>query len=292
MILTSFNDPIPFESREVAESLSFTYHINTFDYPILHGHKDIWEFTLMTNGAIENQLNGKSYLCPAGTVFFAGPGDVHRLIKAGTEKPRYINIIIRETKLKELLSVLSPDMEFILRDSDHCFQMNASVILSVESLVHKANLDLGYSKQTDELLFAAFLLILQQAFVQCINVPEDLSPFETKVLALSSREEFLTYTVSDLCTELHYSRVQLNRLFQKYFKITPHEYLLTKKLNYAASLLLKTSMSTAEIACTIGFSHLSQFSIDFKKLFQLTAGEYRKQKGTYFLNGKGPSVNQ
>lgn len=59
MILTSFNDPIPFESREVAESLSFTYHINTFDYPILHGHKDIWEFTLMTNGAIENQLNGK-----------------------------------------------------------------------------------------------------------------------------------------------------------------------------------------------------------------------------------------
>lgn len=292
MILTSFNDPIPFESREAATSLSFTYHINTFDYPILHGHKDIWEFTLMTNGAIENQLNGKSYLCPAGTVFFAGPGDAHRLIKAGTEKPRYINIIIRETKLKELLSVLSPDMESILRHSDHCFQMNASVILSVESLVHKANLDLGYSKQTDELLLAAFLLILQQAFVQCINVPEDLSPFETKVLALSSKEEFLTYTVSDLCTELHYSRVQLNRLFQKYFKITPHEYLLTKKLNYAASLLLKTSMSTAEIASTIGFSHLSQFSIDFKKLFQLTPGEYRKQKGTNFLNGKGPSVNQ
>lgn len=292
MILTSFNDPIPFESREAATSLSFTYHINTFDYPILHGHKDIWEFTLMTNGAIENQLNGKSYLCPAGTVFFAGPGDAHRLIKAGTEKPRYINIIIRETKLKELLSVLSPDMESILRHSDHCFQMNAAVILSVESLVHKANLDLGYSKQTDELLLAAFLLILQQAFVQCINVPEDLSPFETKVLALSSKEEFLTYTVSDLCTELHYSRVQLNRLFQKYFKITPHEYLLTKKLNYAASLLLKTSMSTAEIASTIGFSHLSQFSIDFKKLFQLTPGEYRKQKGTNFLNGKGPSINQ
>lgn len=292
MILTSFYDPIPFESREAATSLSFTYHINTFDYPILHGHKDIWEFTLMTNGAIENQLNGKSYLCPAGTVFFAGPGDAHRLIKAGTEKPRYINIIIRETKLKELLSVLSPDMEAILRHSDHCFQMNASVILSVESLVHKANLDLGYSKQTDELLLAAFLPILQQAFVQCINVPEDLSPFETKVLALSSKEEFLTYTVSDLCTELHYSRVQLNRLFQKYFKITPHEYLLTKKLNYAASLLLKTSMSTAEIASTIGFSHLSQFSIDFKKLFQLTPGEYRKQKGTNFLNGKGPSVNQ
>ena len=94
------------------------------------------------------------------------------------------------------------------------------------------------------------------------------------MLALSSKEEFLTYTVSDLCTELHYSRVQLNRLFQKYFKITPHEYLLTKKLNYAASLLLKTSMSTAEIASTIGFSHLSQFSIDFKKLFQLTPGEY------------------
>ena len=292
MILTSFNDPIPFESREAATSLSFTYHINTFDYPILHGHKDIWEFTLMTNGAIENQLNGKSYLCPAGTVFFAGPGDAHRLIKAGTEKPRYINIIIRETKLKELLSVLSPDMESILRHSDHCFQMNAAVILSVESLVHKANLDLGYSKQTDELLLAAFLLILQQAFVQCINVPEDLSPFETKVLALSSKEEFLTYTVSDLCTELHYSRVQLNRLFKKYFKITPHEYLLTKKLNYAASLLLKTSMSTAEIASTIGFSHLSQFSIDFKKLFQLTPGEYRKQKGTNFLNGKGPSINQ
>lgn len=280
MLYTSFSDPIPPEMRDATKSLSFAYHINTFDYPIMHGHRDVWEFTVMTNGTIENQLNGKKYLCPAGTVFFAAPGDEHRLIRIGTEKPRYINIIVREKRMKEFFQVISPSMESTLRASDHHFRVNSSTILSVESLVHKANLNLGYSQQTDELLLAAFLLIFQEAYVQCINIPEDLSPFETKVLALSSKEEFLTYSVSDLCTELHYSRVQLNRLFQKYFKITPHEYLVTKKLNYAASLLLKTSLSTAEIAATIGFSHLSQFSIDFKKLFQLTPGEYRKQKGS------------
>ena len=36
------------------DKISFSYHINTFDFPTIHGHADYWEFTLLTDGKLVN----------------------------------------------------------------------------------------------------------------------------------------------------------------------------------------------------------------------------------------------
>lgn len=107
--------------------------------------------------------------------------------------------------------------------------------------------------------------------------PGNYPTFYSVEPALSLKPEFLLYTIDDLCRDLHYSRVQLYRLFKTNYNITPHEYLLSHKLSYANSLLFSTDLSTMDIASKVGFSNLSQFNVDFKKEFGLTPGQCRKK---------------
>ena len=50
------------------DKISFSYHINTFDFPTIHGHADYWEFTLLTDGKLVNVSSGKKNRISAVTV--------------------------------------------------------------------------------------------------------------------------------------------------------------------------------------------------------------------------------
>lgn len=274
-----FISPIPAENRKDIDAISFGYHINNFDYPMFHGHKDFWEFTILTEGALENRLNDKSYYCPKNTLFFATTKDVHALFKKGDIKPRYINLIVQEKKIHELLNAISPIFEEKLINGPRCFPISNELIIQIDSIIHRANLAFGYKKGTNDLICAAVLLVLQHLFLETIDVEESKPTFELAVHKLSLDSAFLSYSVADLCEKLNYSRVQLNRLFKKHFGRTPHEYLIQRKLGYAKNLLEISNMSTSEIASKVGFSNLSQFNIDFKKEYGVTPGNYRKKGG-------------
>ena len=272
-----FISPISFEDRKDIDTISFGYHINNFDFPTFHGHKDYWEFTILTDGALENRLNDKSYYCSKNTLFYATTKDTHALFKKGEAKPRYINILVKENKIEELLKAISPSLEEKLLKGPHCLPVSNELVLQIDSLVHRANLEFGYKRGTNDLIGAAVLLILQHLFLETIDAEESKPTFELAVYKLSLDASFLSYTVKDLCGKLNYSRVQLNRLFKKHFGKTPHDYLIQRKLGYAKNLLEISNMSTSEIASKVGFSNLSQFNIDFKKEYGVTPGAYRKK---------------
>lgn len=272
-----FIAPISLEDRKDLDSISFSYHINNFDFPTLHGHKDYWEFTILTDGVLENRLNDKSYYCPKNTLFYATTKDIHALYKRGETKPRYINLIVKESKIKELLKAISPTFEEKLINGPHCLAISNELILQIDAIIHRANLTFGYRKGTNDLICAAVLLVLQRLFLETIDAEESKPTFELAVYKLSLDASFLSFTVADLCEKLNYSRVQLNRLFKKHFGKTPHDYLIQRKLGYAKSLLEISNMSTSEIAAKVGFSNLSQFNIDFKKEYGMTPGAYRKK---------------
>lgn len=277
MEIISFADPIPFADRDRLDEICFGYHINTFDFPSLHKHRDFWEFTIVTEGELINRLNGKNYRCSSGTMFIATTEDTHSLHKVGLGKLRYINLVAREKELLQIINAISPRLKDQMVNGKHFFSLPDSIAVAVESTIHRANLIYGYRKGYNDLICSAVLLILQYIFYKNIDAEEEKPSFVNKVYALSLQKEFLSYHVSDLCEELNYSRVQLNRLFQKYFQKTPHEYLIQRKLNYALNLLTNSTMSTSEIALRVGFLNLSQFNIDFKKQYGVTPGQYRKE---------------
>lgn len=79
-----------------------------------------------------------------------------------------------------------------------------------------------------------------------------------------------------LAAESGYSPNQLIRLFRNYLGITPIQYALQKKMEYARGMLAYSSLSVTEIACNVGYGDPAYFSNTFKKFTGRSPMEYRR----------------
>ncbi|MBQ8876148.1 MAG: helix-turn-helix transcriptional regulator [Clostridia bacterium] len=269
-------------SVEHLDEIHYKYHINTFDFPMVHSHEDYWEFTIVTDGTLFNIRNGKKETCREHTLFFSTTKDAHCLKRGAEGKLRYINIAVKESYLTKMLNVLSPSFKQTLLDGERACPFPVEYIYKIEELLHRVNL--LTSKQLrlkNDLLHAATLLILQHLFSSHINLFDETLTGDfvwmQKLSVIMQKPEFPTYTVNDLCDGLGYSRMQLNRLFKQHLGKKPHEYLTDYKLRYAKSLLKNTDMKILDVAMASGYSTLSQFQLNFKRNFGVTPGAYRKQ---------------
>lgn len=67
-------------------------------------------------------------------------------------------------------------------------------------------------------------------------------------------------------------------LFRRYLYITPVNYLINYRLKQAALLLSHTEKKVSTISAETGFHNVDYFCRAFKKHYQVTPGEYRKEK--------------
>jgi transcriptional regulator GlxA family with amidase domain len=66
-----------------------------------------------------------------------------------------------------------------------------------------------------------------------------------------------------------------SREFRRAFGETPHQYLLTRRLERAASLLRDTDRSVADICFTVGLRSVGSFTTSFGRTFGLSPTAYR-----------------
>ncbi|HET6999022.1 MAG TPA: helix-turn-helix transcriptional regulator [Solirubrobacterales bacterium] len=81
--------------------------------------------------------------------------------------------------------------------------------------------------------------------------------------------------VDDLAGAAGLSRAHFSREFRRAFGESPHAYLLTRRLERAASLLRSTDNSVAEICLAVGLTSVGSFTTSFKRTYGKTPTEYR-----------------
>ena len=84
-------------------------------------------------------------------------------------------------------------------------------------------------------------------------------------------------TIEKISKGINVSKSVLYRLFHSHFGKTLGSFLNSKRIEYARSLLLDTSMSIEEISEEAGFSSASYFSKVFKKEVGISPLKYRKK---------------
>lgn len=84
-------------------------------------------------------------------------------------------------------------------------------------------------------------------------------------------------SISDIATANNIDRTYVFKLFQKYLKISPSQYLQQYRLSKACTLLRKTSLSITDISYTVGFQHAPYFTKLFTQYIGETPSEYRKE---------------
>ena len=83
-------------------------------------------------------------------------------------------------------------------------------------------------------------------------------------------------TIDDIAKQLYRSKNDINRQFKKKYSITPHNYLLSLRINKAKNLLVNSNKTLAEIANHLCFSSEYHFSNTFKKKVGVSPREFKK----------------
>jgi AraC family transcriptional regulator len=70
----------------------------------------------------------------------------------------------------------------------------------------------------------------------------------------------------------------LTQAFTRVQGVTPHQYVMQRRVEQASGLLMSASLPLAEIALRTGFASQSHFSAVFKKVTSLTPNEFRRAR--------------
>jgi AraC-like DNA-binding protein len=92
---------------------------------------------------------------------------------------------------------------------------------------------------------------------------------------LADARYFEPLGVDDLAGAAGLSRAHFSREFRRAFGVSPHAYLLTRRLERAAALLRTTDDSVADICLAVGLQGLGSFTTSFKRTYGMTPTAYR-----------------
>lgn len=96
-------------------------------------------------------------------------------------------------------------------------------------------------------------------------------------------------TVDDLARAAGLSRAHFSREFRNAFGESPHAYLLTRRLERAATLLRQTDRSVADICFSVGLQSVGSFTTSFTRTFGVSPAAYRARFPPAAVHARIPS---
>lgn len=128
--------------------------------------------------------------------------------------------------------------------------------------------------------------VRDQTDQQKLPQPEFVGPgyehlVEAAELMAANIEEPLT--LSEIADAAGISLRQLERLFHRYYNVTPAQHYLTLRLRRARELLSHTSAPIMQITVACGFQTASHFCKAYRALFGHSPSEHRRQGGSQGL---------
>jgi AraC-like DNA-binding protein len=95
--------------------------------------------------------------------------------------------------------------------------------------------------------------------------------------------------VADMAGAAGLSKFHFSREFRRAFGESPHHYLLSRRLERAASLLRMTDWTVGEICVAVGLQSLGSFTTSFKRTYGETPTQYRAHQPPAALAARVPS---
>ncbi len=126
----------------------------------------------------------------------------------------------------------------------------------------------------------AFHFVKNYSREQTSNLVENVSGLTSKELekALSHIDKNMaeSYSIENLAEEFGVNKFNFIKKFKSSTNVTPHQFIIKKKLERSKNLLKENSLSLTDITYMLNFSDQSHFSNSFKKMYGVTPREFRK----------------
>lgn len=120
----------------------------------------------------------------------------------------------------------------------------------------------------------AFFMLMQQTLGGSIQVLKKVSPKVERVVEYINANFMHTVRLEDMCMAASLSEAYLIRAFEQRYHMTPHAYLINRRIQHA-QVQLRGGAPIADIAQATGFADQAHFQRVFKKHLGATPGQYK-----------------
>ncbi len=163
-----------------------------------------------------------------------------------------------------------------LEQSHLYFQLDGQIQKLIQMLVREMQAspdDLLLSRACNDTVMA-----LLQRHISAFETPKKESRFDLDAIDRYI-ESHLSHKISvaQLAGSVFLGESQFHNLFKEQMGITPHQYVLGKRIDMAKELIEKGTLSLGQIAEITGFSGQSTFTHSFTRLQGISPSLYKKQ---------------
>ena len=211
-------------------------------------------------------VNGALIQLSKGDVVIVHPNEVHMCVFEQSAEYEHYCLWLDPIAQSPLLSLARENT------AAHVLSFSEAVSEQIEELLARLR------DTKDPLERTAYLLQLI-LHLQKKSVPQRIEssvPTELRDILEDINQNFPTlHSISELCTAHFVSPATLNRWFRSYLQITPHDYIESRRLSYAAKLLSE-GRGVSEACLASGFSDCSHFIRLFRRKFGATPLQFKR----------------
>jgi AraC-like DNA-binding protein/mannose-6-phosphate isomerase-like protein (cupin superfamily) len=257
------------------KNMEFEFHYHDFN-----------KIIIFISGKVTYQIEGKAYKLKPWNILFVGNNDIHKPVISPEEPYERIVIWINS----KFLEAHNLDGSNLL----NCFLLSSKQRLSLLKLdnrnikVIKNNLSLlEETFNSNEfgsgiLKNALFLQLL--VYLNRLYIGFEISKADSDVEFDERIEKIIDYINKNLNEDLSLQNIAEKFYMNKYYLMhrfkectstTLHDYIVHKRINYAAALIRK-GMGIGDACSECGFKDYSSFVRAFKNIFELSPKQYYK----------------
>jgi len=225
----------------------------------MHYHSD-FEILYIVSGKAKMVVNTECFTAKKGSLILINPYDVHYGEIVGEELSYYCidfdaKLLLEKDETKYVNHIENFDCESYVREIYDAYE-NEKAGWKMKA---KGNLLILFSN-------------LEEFALDLIENKEN--EFAKRVINYIEENYMKSITSKDAAYTLSYNHSYFCRLFRKNFSLRFSEYLSLFRIKIAKELLKKESVSSTAMKC--GFSSISYFSVEFKKICAMSPCEYQK----------------
>ena len=236
-----------------------------------HFHEDI-EMCTITQGKMAYSVNGKTIMLHEGDTIFINSNQIHYSMSIDDEGARYV-IAVEMQAIRPITD--NKDLSYLrFREID---EMTEEVKRLMRSLLPIRHCAFELTKQ----YFQIWDLVIKRSEIIGAIGPEEapdarMQTFKNMMHFISNNYQ-RTITLEEIAGSANISKSLCNLLFKQFVGESPINYLMHLRARKVAEYLRSSNLNMTEIASLSGFSGVSYMSETFKKFFDSTPRDYRKQ---------------
>ncbi|WP_375748409.1 AraC family transcriptional regulator [Vibrio sp. HN007] len=261
-------------SKHLDTVTTLSANMSDFSYD-KHAHEE-FSIGVTLQGSQEFFASRAFHKSGPGNIILFNPDDVHDGHSGGDTNLEYVMLYLHPDELKPSFQALGADMTHSLRVEDTVLNdpILRHQVINLSQLIHDEN----SSKMEHE----SGVFQVAQSLVRLSGQLKGIAS-ETRADKLLLRaKDFIQanlhqeISIDDIAKAANLSKFHFIRLFRSQFGITPHQYVLSCRINNARKAL-EAGTPAVDVAQASGFADSSHLNRRFKRYYGMTPKQYQLQ---------------